>query len=36
MVWARRKSACALDEKKRIKVDEHFRTNVEGVYAMAM
>src|SRR5881396_4365633 len=23
-----------LDEKKRIKVDEHFRTNVEGVYAI--
>src|SRR6187401_2948442 len=23
-----------LDEKKRIKVDEHFRTNVEGIYAI--
>src|SRR5207249_4953457 len=23
-----------VDEKKRIKVDEHFRTNVEGVYAI--
>jgi dihydrolipoamide dehydrogenase len=24
----------ALDEKKRIKVDKHFRTNVEGIYAI--
>jgi dihydrolipoamide dehydrogenase len=23
-----------LDEKKRIKVDEHFRTNIEGIYAI--
>ena len=23
-----------LDEKKRLKVDEHFRTNVEGIYAI--
>src|SRR5207245_2828616 len=23
-----------LDEKKRIKVDKHFRTNVEGIYAI--
>src|SRR6266851_6075532 len=28
------KGGVALDEKKRIKVDEHFRTNVEGVYAI--
>src|SRR4029078_8267360 len=29
------KVGIALDEKKRIKVDEHYRTNVEGVYAIA-
>ena len=23
-----------LDEKKRIKVDKHFRTNIEGIYAI--
>jgi dihydrolipoamide dehydrogenase len=28
------KIGVALDEKKRIKVDEHYRTNVEGVYAI--
>src|SRR5213083_2605623 len=28
------KVGIALDEKKRIKVDEHFRTNVEGIYAI--
>jgi dihydrolipoamide dehydrogenase len=28
------KIGVALDEKKRIKVDEHFRTNVEGIYAI--
>src|SRR6478609_113656 len=28
------KVGVALDEKKRIKVDNHFRTNVEGVYAI--
>src|SRR6187551_1061018 len=28
------KVGVALDEKKRIKVDEHFRTNVEGIYAI--
>ncbi len=28
------KIAVALDERKRIKVDAHFRTNVEGVYAI--
>ena len=28
------KVGVALDEKKRIKVDKHFRTNVEGVYAI--
>ena len=28
------KMGIALDEKKRIKVDEHFRTNVEGIYAI--
>ncbi|HMF46555.1 MAG TPA: dihydrolipoyl dehydrogenase [Candidatus Udaeobacter sp.] len=28
------KIGVALDEKKRIKVDEHYRTNVEGIYAI--
>jgi dihydrolipoamide dehydrogenase len=28
------KVGVALDEKKRIKVDKHFRTNVEGIYAI--
>jgi dihydrolipoamide dehydrogenase len=28
------KVGVALDEKKRIKVDEHFHTNVEGIYAI--
>jgi dihydrolipoamide dehydrogenase len=28
------KIGVAFDEKKRIKVDKHFRTNVEGVYAI--
>src|SRR6266403_1723830 len=28
------KIGVALDEKKRIKVDKHFRTNVQGVYAI--
>src|SRR3984893_5744367 len=28
------KIGVAFDERKRIKVDEHFRTNVEGVYAI--
>jgi dihydrolipoamide dehydrogenase len=28
------KVGVAFDEKKRIKVDEHFRTNVEGIYAI--
>src|SRR4051794_19548058 len=28
------KVGLGLDEKKRIKVDEHFRTNVEGIYAI--
>src|SRR6188472_2017598 len=28
------KAGIALDEKKCIKVDEHYRTNVEGVYAI--
>src|SRR5215470_1617482 len=28
------KLGIALDEKKRIKVDKHYRTNVEGVYAI--
>jgi dihydrolipoamide dehydrogenase len=28
------KTGVALDEKKRIKVDEHYRTNVEGIYAI--
>jgi dihydrolipoamide dehydrogenase len=28
------KVGVALDEKKRIKVDEHYRTNVEGIYAI--
>lgn len=28
------KAGVALDEKKRIKIDKHFRTNVEGIYAI--
>src|SRR5262252_8434606 len=28
------KLCVALDEKKRIKVDKHYRTNVEGIYAI--
>src|SRR4026208_977218 len=28
------KVGVALDEKKRIKVDKHFHTNVEGIYAI--
>ena len=28
------KVGVALDEKKRIKIDNHFRTNVEGIYAI--
>src|ERR1700741_983927 len=28
------KAGVEFDEKKRIKVDEHFRTNVEGIYAI--
>jgi dihydrolipoamide dehydrogenase len=28
------KAGIELDEKKRIKVDEHYRTNVEGIYAI--
>src|SRR6266704_2616256 len=28
------KVGVALDEKKRIKVDKHFRTNIEGIYAI--
>src|SRR4026208_646355 len=28
------KVGVALDEKKRIKVDKHYRTNVEGIYAI--
>jgi dihydrolipoamide dehydrogenase len=28
------KAGVALDEKKRIKVDKHYRTNVEGIYAI--
>jgi dihydrolipoamide dehydrogenase len=28
------KAGIELDEKKRIKVDKHFRTNVEGIYAI--
>jgi dihydrolipoamide dehydrogenase len=28
------KVGIALDEKKRIKIDSHFRTNVEGIYAI--
>ncbi|MFL6513485.1 MAG: dihydrolipoyl dehydrogenase [Chthoniobacterales bacterium] len=28
------KVGVAFDERKRIKVDEHFRTNVEGIYAI--
>src|SRR5437764_2630772 len=28
------KAGVELDEKKRIKVDKHFRTNVEGIYAI--
>src|SRR5919201_821491 len=28
------KVGVALDQKKRIKVDKHFRTNVEGIYAI--
>src|ERR1044071_7512210 len=28
------KLGVALDEKKRIKVDKHYRTNVEGIYAI--
>src|SRR6266403_2061649 len=28
------KVGVALDEKKRIKIDNHFRTNVEGIYAL--
>ncbi|MEP6603079.1 MAG: dihydrolipoyl dehydrogenase [Spartobacteria bacterium] len=28
------KAGIALDERKRIKIDNHFRTNVEGIYAI--
>jgi dihydrolipoamide dehydrogenase len=28
------KAGIALDDKKRIKIDNHFRTNVEGIYAI--
>src|SRR6266513_806242 len=28
------KAGVELDEKKRIKVDKHFRTNIEGIYAI--
>ena len=28
------KTGVALDDKKRIKIDKHFRTNVEGIYAI--
>jgi dihydrolipoamide dehydrogenase len=28
------KAGVALDDKKRIKIDNHFRTNVEGIYAI--
>ncbi len=28
------KIGLALDEKKRIKIDDHFRTNIEGIYAI--
>ena len=28
------KMGVALDERKRVKIDNHFRTNVEGIYAI--
>src|SRR5436305_3619761 len=32
--WGAENAGVEFDEKKRVKVDKHFRTNVEGIYAI--